>query len=67
MNWRNTFEKSIPGHNQDDSKLRPELAKPIQNKIFFAGEATSVREYGFTHGALNTGLREAKKIKDLYP
>jgi hypothetical protein len=45
MNWRNTFEKSIPGHNQDDSKLRPELAKPIQNKIFIAGEATSVLEY----------------------
>jgi len=57
---------SAPGHNQDDSKLRPELAKPIQNKIFFAGEATSVREYGFTHGALNTGLREAGKIKTIY-
>jgi monoamine oxidase len=54
------------GHNQDDSKLRPELAKPIQNKIFFAGEATSVLENGYTHGALNTGLREAEKIKQLY-
>ena len=39
----------------------------IENKIFFAGEATSVNEYGFTHSALNTGLREAKKIKELYP
>ena len=58
---------SAPGHNQDDLKLRTELANPIQNKIFFAGEATSVLEYAFTHGALNTGLREAKKIKELYP
>ena len=58
---------SAPGHNQDDLKLRTELASPVQNKIFFAGEATSVLEYAFTHGALNTGLREAKKIKELYP
>ena len=58
---------SAPGHNQDDLKLRTELAIPVQNKIFFAGEATSVLEYAFTHGALNTGLREAKKIKELYP
>ena len=57
---------SAPGHNQDDLKLRTELANPIQNKIFFAGEATSVLEYGFTHGALNTGLREAAKIKNIY-
>ena len=58
---------TAPGHNQDDSKLRPELAKSIQDRVFFAGEATSVLEYAFTHGALNTGLREAKKIKELYP
>ena len=58
---------SAPGHNQDDLKLRTELASPVQNKIFFAGEATSVLEYAFTHGALNTGLREARKIKELYP
>jgi monoamine oxidase len=58
---------SAPGHNQDDLKLRTELANPIQNKIFFAGEATSVLEYAFTHSALYTGLREAKKIKELYP
>ena len=58
---------SYDGHNQDDSKLRPELAKSIQERVFFAGEATSVLEYAFTHGALNTGLREAKKIKELYP
>jgi len=57
---------SAPGHNQDDLKLRTELANPIQNKIFFAGEATSVNEYGFAHAALNTGLREAAKIKKIY-
>tara|TARA_B100001765_G_scaffold168633_1_gene111671 strand:- start:102 stop:947 length:846 start_codon:yes stop_codon:yes gene_type:complete len=58
---------STAGYNQDDLTLRTELANSIENKIFFAGEATSVNEYGFTHSALNTGLREAKKIKELYP
>jgi monoamine oxidase len=58
---------SAPGHNQDDLKLRTELANQIENKIFFAGEATSVNEYGFSHAALYTGLRETKKIKELYP
>ena len=57
---------SAPGHNQDDLKLRTELANQIENKIFFAGEATSVNEYGFAHAALYTGLREAKKIKEIY-
>ena len=57
---------SAPGHNQDDLKLRTELANQIENKIFFAGEATSVNEYGFSHAALYTGLREAAKIKKIY-
>ena len=26
---------TAPGHNQDDSKLRPELAKSIQERVFF--------------------------------
>ena len=57
---------STAGHDQDDLKLRTELANQIENKIFFAGEATSVNEYGVAHAALNTGLREAAKIKKIY-
>ena len=58
---------SAPGHNQDDKELRTELASAIDDKVFFAGEATSVNEYGFAHAALFTGLREAEKIKAIYP
>ena len=38
------------------------LAESIQNRVYFAGEATSDSMYGTTHGAIITGLREAKKI-----
>lgn len=39
-----------------------ELAKSINNRLFFAGEATSVDLFGTVHGALLTGRREAAKI-----
>lgn len=57
---------SAPGINQNDYLLRSELSKSIDNKIFFAGEATSIEEYGFAHGALRTGIREAEKIKNSF-
>ena len=49
-----------------DPELRNELAKQIENKLFFAGEATDANEYGFAHSTLNTGLREAAKIKKIH-
>ena len=58
---------SSAGHNQDDEKLRTELGSPIASKVFFAGEATSLNEYGFAHAALYTGLREAERLKTLLP
>ena len=39
----------------------------IASKVFFAGEATSLNEYGFAHAALYTGLREAERLKTLLP
>jgi monoamine oxidase len=39
-----------------------ELARPAQNTIFFAGEATSVGHIGTVHGALESGQRAAKEI-----
>ena len=41
---------------------RVALAAPIENRIFFAGEATHPTRYGTVHGAYLTGLRAAKEL-----
>ena len=38
------------------------LAEPVGSRLLFAGEATSFRYYQTAHGALLTGLREAKRL-----
>ncbi|CAF1158250.1 unnamed protein product [Rotaria sordida] len=40
--------------------------KPAKPLILFAGEGTHERFYGTTHGAYMTGIREAKRIVELY-
>ncbi len=40
------------------------LGRPVSSTIFFAGEATA-REYGTMHGALESGLRAAKEVKQV--
>lgn len=43
-----------------------ELARPLENTVFFAGEATnSEGHHGTVHGALATGLRAAREILGL--
>ena len=43
--------------------LGPEtLAKPIENRIFFAGEATNPIHYATVHGAIESGYRAADEI-----
>ncbi len=41
------------------------IAQPIQNRVFFAGEATTQDYPGTVHGAFLTGVREAKRISGL--
>ena len=38
------------------------LAAPLENRLFFAGEATSRQHPGTAHGAWLSGLREAERI-----
>ena len=41
---------------------RSALAKPVQNTLFFAGEATDAEEAGTVAGALRSGTRAAREI-----
>ena len=45
--------------------LRQTLATPINNQIFFAGEAVSLFAHGSVHGAYETGTAAARKILKL--
>jgi monoamine oxidase len=42
--------------------MQQELARPVQDTIFFAGEATSVGHIGTVHGAIESGQRAAKEV-----
>lgn len=42
-----------------------ELSKPILDRLFFAGEATSAKHAATTHGAYLSGIREAERILNL--
>ena len=49
--------------NSDDTlKDIRVLGKPVDGRLFFAGEATSVEGQGYTHGALMSGIREAIRL-----
>lgn len=47
------------GSTTDDVRA---LAEPVQKRILFAGEATSLKHHATVHGAFMTGLREAQRI-----
>lgn len=42
------------------------LAEPVDNRLFFAGEATHAQYPATTHGAYLSGVREAKKIVEKF-
>lgn len=43
-------------------RMRDELRKPVANRLFFAGEATSRKSFGTAHGAYLSGLQAAKDV-----
>ena len=47
------------------ASMRDDLAAPISNRIFFAGEATHNRFPSTVHGAFLSGQREAERILSL--
>jgi monoamine oxidase len=52
---RGSYSYAVPGHADD----RALLAAPVEDRIFFAGEATSRADYSTAHGAYMSGVRVA--------
>src|SRR5213078_976822 len=52
---RGSYSYALPGHADD----RGRLAAPVDDRLFFAGEATSPNFFSTAHGAYKTGLAAA--------
>src|ERR1700712_1024238 len=52
-----SYSYALPGHAGD----RARLAEPVDDRIFFAGEATSHRFFSTAHGAYQSGRRAASE------
>jgi monoamine oxidase len=53
---RGSYSAALPGH----ATMRERLSTPVADRIFFAGEAASVRSFGTIHGARETGIDAAR-------
>jgi monoamine oxidase len=42
--------------------LRPLLAEPLAERVFFAGEACSIEAFGTVHGARTSGENAARAV-----
>jgi monoamine oxidase len=50
-----SYSYAVPGHADD----RARLAEPVEDRVFFAGEACSTSDYSTAHGAYVTGVKAA--------
>jgi monoamine oxidase len=55
---RGAYSHALPGH----ADKRAVLAAPVDNRLFFAGEATSANFFSTAHGAHDSGERAAKEV-----
>jgi len=53
-----TYSNALPGQ----SSQREALARPVDDRLYFAGEATSKDAYATAHGAYQSGLDAAKAV-----
>ena len=53
-----SYSCALPGQ----AHQREQLATPLDEKLFFAGEATTIRDHSCCHGAFSSGIRAAKEI-----
>lgn len=52
------YSYALPGH----AAARKTLALPFDNRVFFAGEATSPGDFSTAHGAYDSGVRAAGEV-----
>jgi len=45
---------------------RTKLAQALDERLFFAGEATTVGDHACCHGALKSGIRAAQEISNSF-
>src|SRR3954454_19038677 len=57
---RGSYSHALPGHAGD----RAVLAAPVDDRLFFAGEATSPHFFSTAHGARDSGERAAREVLD---
>jgi monoamine oxidase len=55
---RGSYSHALPGYAGE----RAVLAEPIDERIFFAGEACSKHHFSTVHGAYKSGLDAAKAL-----
>jgi monoamine oxidase len=55
---RGSYSHALPGN----AGFRSTLAEPVDERLFFAGEATSPGSFSTAHGAYETGLRAAAEV-----
>jgi monoamine oxidase len=53
---RGSYSYAVPGHADDRAKL----AAPVDDRLFFAGEACSLNFFSTAHGAYETGIAAAE-------
>lgn len=53
-----SYSHALPGH----AAARAQLAQPLANRIFFAGEATHASDFSTAHGAWESGERAAALV-----
>lgn len=53
-----SYSYALPGRVAD----RPVLAAPVDDRLFFAGEACSVHDFSTAHGAWLTGVAAAEQV-----
>ena len=51
------YSYAVPGH----AAARRLLARPFEDRLFFAGEATSSQDFSTAHGAHDSGVRAAQE------